>query len=159
MADLTDTSLHEIFEKVGSESKISEKVKILQTWDSPPIRAILRGAYDPTIKWLIPNSKPPYTPNDAEAWDLAPLRLDVEILKQIKKYVCRLQPNGSWDRGLKMESQTRREGFFIEFIEGLHPTEVDIVFGMIKRKLPYNGITPKLVNQAFPGLIPDGTPI
>ena len=74
MADLTDTSLHEIFEKVGSESKISEKVKILQTWDSPPIRAILRGAYDPTIKWLIPNSKPPYTPNDAEAWDLAPLR-------------------------------------------------------------------------------------
>jgi len=156
--DMTDVSLHEIFEEVGKETKISEKVKILQSWDSPAVRAVLRGAYDPTIKWLVPNTKPPFTVNDVEDWGLAPLRLDVEVLNQISKYVSRQNSDGVWDTGIELQ-QTRREQFFIEFIEGLHSTEVEIVFGMVKRKLPYKGVTPKLANQAFPGLIPDGTPI
>ena len=159
MADLTDTSLHEVFEKVAKVTKISDKVNILQEYDHPAIRAVLRGAYDPTIKWLVPASKPPFEANDATDWDLAPLRLDVEILKQIKNYVSRLQSDGKWDNGVRMESQTRREQLFIQLLEGLHSTEADIVIAMIKRKLPYKGLTPKLANQAYPGLIPDGKPI
>ena len=57
-----------------------------------------------------------------------------------------------------MESQTRREQLFIEFVEGLHPTEAEIVFGMIKRRLPYKGLTEKLVKNAFPDLLPEGKP-
>jgi len=160
MADLTNVSLHEVFLKVGGEKKISEKVKILQSYDSPPVRAVLRGAYDPTIKWLVPSSKPPFEPNDAEDWDLAPTRLDVAVMNQIKNYVCRLQPDGTWGKGVAMESQVRREQLFIEFVEGLHPTESEIVFMMVNRKMTlYKGLTPKLVEQAFPGLIPNGTPV
>ena len=151
-----DISMHEILKKVEDEKSIKEKVKILQTYDSPPVRAVLRGAYDPTIKWLVPNTKPPYTPNDAEDWDLAPMRLDAEIFKQVKNFVCRLQPNGTWGRGTRMESQSLREQLFIQLVEGLHPTETEIVFGMIKRKLPYKGLTPKLVKNAFPDLLPEG---
>ena len=157
-ANLTDTSLHEIFEKVGNESSIKEKVKILQAWDSPPVRAVLRGAYDPTIKWLVPSSRPPFTVNDAEDWGLAPLRLDVEIIKQIKNYVVRSRADGTWNEGM-VTTQTRLEQLFIQLVEGLHATEVEIVFSMIKRKLPYKGVTSKLANQAFPGLIPEGKPI
>ena len=156
--DTTDTSLHEIFEKVGNEKSIKEKVKILQTWDTPALRAVLRGAYDSSIRWLVPNTKPPFEPNDAEDWGLAPLRLDVEIMKQIKNYVARKTENGQWGQGYTGLTQTRREQLFIQMIEGLHITEVEIVFGMINRKLPYTGLTPKLVAQAFPGLLPDGTP-
>ena len=159
MADLTNVSIHEVFEKVANVTKISEKVKVLQSYDTPPIRAVLRGAYDPTIRWLVPSSKPPFEPNDAEDWDLAPTRLDVAIMNQIKNYVCRLQPDGTWGKGVAIESQTRREQLFIEFVEGLHPTEAEIVFMMINRKLTYKGLTPKLVDQAFPGLIPNGTPV
>jgi hypothetical protein len=158
MNELVHESIHEILEKVAKESSVKEKVKILQSYDSPPIRAVLRGAYDPTIKWLIPNSKPPFTPNEAEDWDLAPLQLSKEIMQQINRYVARLRPHdGRWDNGIAMRSQTHREQLFIEFIEGLHPTEADVVFGMINRKLPYKGLTSKLVNDAFPGMIPDGT--
>ena len=150
-----NVSVHEILDKVAKEASVKQKVKILQSYDSPSIRAVLRGAYDPTIKWLVPNSKPPYTPNEAEAWDLAPLQLGVEILKQINKYVA-LRKNDQWVVSVKTQSQTHRENMFIEFIEGLHPTEVDVVFGMINRKLPYKGLTAKLAKDAFPNLIPDG---
>ena len=149
------TSMHEMLEKVGEESSVKEKVKILQSYDSPPIRAVLRGAYDPNIKWLLPKTKPPYTPNDADDWGLAPYHLGLEIMRQINKFVA-LRKKGKWVTSVAMESQTKREQQFIEFIEGLHPTETDIVFGMIKRKLPYKGLTSKLVDQAFPDLLPDG---
>jgi len=148
-------SIHEILNKISKETSVKEKVKILQSYDSPPIRAVLRGAYDPNIKWLVPNSKPPYTPNDAEDWDLAPLQLGTEIMKQINKYVA-LRKDNNWVVSVKTQTQTHRENLFIEFIEGLHPTEVEVVFGMINRKLPYKGLTPKLVKTAFPDLLPEG---
>jgi hypothetical protein len=150
-------SVHEILDKVAKEASVKQKVKILQSYDSPSIRAVLRGAYDPAIRWVVPNTRPPYTPNDAEDWDLAPLQLGAEILKQINKYVA-LRKNDQWVVSVKTQSQTHRENMFIEFIEGLHPTEVEVVFGMINRKLPYKGLTPKLVKDAFPDLLPDGKP-
>ena len=61
MAD--NKSLHEIFEEVGSKTKISDKVSILQHHSSDGVKAILRGAFDTRIDWLVPNSPPPYTPN------------------------------------------------------------------------------------------------
>ena len=151
-----DSSLHEILDAIGKETKISNKVEMLQYFEGPGLFGVIRGAYDPTIKWLVPDSTPPHTPNDAEAWDLAPLRLEQAIHSlTMKSFIARKNVEGKWD-ALPGLTQVRREQQFIELIESLHPTEVKVLFGMVNRKLPYKGVTPKLIEKAFPGLLPEG---
>ena len=51
-------------------------------------------------------------------------------------------------------NKVQRERLFIEMIEKLHEDEVKLVFSMLQRKLPYKGLTARVANKAFPGLIP-----
>ena len=47
------------------------------------------------------------------------------------------------------------ENQFIQLLEGLHPTEAKLLLNVVKKKLPYKGLTSRLVNQAFPNLLPE----
>ena len=153
--NLGELSIHEKLEKVGSVKSIKDKVKLLQQYDTLGLRLVLRGAYDPTIKWLLPSTRPPFELNEAVEWDLADARLDTEIFDKGVLWMKRLK-DGKWFDGKPNVTQVKREQIFIQMIESLHSTEVDVVFGMLKRKLPYSGVTTKLVLQAFPNLYPEG---
>ena len=144
-------SLHEIFEEVGKVTKISDKVSILQDHESDGLKAILRGAYDSRIDWLVPNTPPPYTPSESPDYDLADSKLDIAAM-EIGKFA---NFNGNpTNQGLNL-SQVQRENHFIQLLESLHESEAEILKNVIKRKLPYKGLTPNLVNQAFPNLLPE----
>ena len=149
MAD--NKSLHEIFTEVGTKTKISDKVSILQHHESNGLKAILRGAYDSRIEWAIPNTPPPYTPRDAPEYDLADSKLEIAAM-EIGKFA---NFNGNpTDQGRSI-TQVQRENHFIQLLEALHESEAEILKNVIKRKLPYKGLTPNLVNQAFPNLLPE----
>ena len=149
MAD--NKSLHEIFTEVGTKTKISDKVSILQHHESNGLKAILRGAYDSRIEWAIPNTPPPYTPSDAPDYDLADSKLEIAAM-EIGKFA---NFNGNpTDQGRSI-TQVQRENHFIQLLEALHESEAEILKNVIKRKLPYKGLTPNLVNQAFPNLLPE----
>ncbi len=149
MAD--NKSLHEIFTEVGTKTKVSDKVSILQHHESNGLKAILRGAYDSRIEWVIPNTPPPYTPCDAPDYDLADSKLEIAAM-EIGKFA---KFNGNpTDQGRSI-TQVQRENHFIQLLEALHESEAEILKNVIKRKLPYKGLTPNLVNQAFPNLLPE----
>ena len=144
-------SLHEIFEEIGTKTKVSDKVSILQDHESDGVKAILRGAFDTRIDWLVPNSPPPYTPNESPSHDLADSKLEIAAM-EIGKFA---NFNGNpTDQGRNL-TQVQRENHFIQLLESLHQSEAEILKNVIKRKLPYNGLTPNLVNQAFPNLLPE----
>ena len=149
MAD--NKSLHEIFTAVGTKTKISDKVSILQHHASDGGKAILRGAYDSRIDWLVPNTPPPYTPNESPSHDLADSKLEIAAM-EIGKFA---NFNGNPTNQGRNLSQVQRENHFIQLLESLHESEADILKNIIKRKLPYKGLTPNLVNQAFPNLLPE----
>ncbi len=149
MAD--NKSLHEIFTEVGTKTKVSDKVSILQHHESNGLKAILRGAYDSRIEWVIPNTPPPYTPCDSPDYDLADSKLEIAAM-EIGKFA---KFNGNpTDQGRSI-TQVQRENHFIQLLEALHESEAEILKNVIKRKLPYKGLTPNLVNQAFPNLLPE----
>ena len=66
-----ERSLHEIFTDVAKETSINKKSAILQEHDSKGLQIFLRCVFDDKVTWLVPDSKPPYEPNDAPEWDLA----------------------------------------------------------------------------------------
>ena len=149
MAD--NKSLHEIFTEVSEKTKISDKVSILQHHSSDGIKPSQRGAYDTRIDWLVPNTPPPYTPNESPSHDLADSNLENAAM-EIGKFA---NFNGQATNQSRNLTQVQRENHFIQLLESLHESEAEILKNVIKRKLPYKGLTPNLVNQAFPNLLPE----
>ena len=64
----------------------------------------------------------------------------------------------------QLTAQARSAGFrnlsdcendFITMIKQLHTSEADLLMEIVNKRLPYKGITPRLVNQAWPELLPE----
>ena len=53
----------EFLSEVGALKKASEKVEALKYNDSKQLRIILQGCYDQSVNWLLPDGRPPFTPN------------------------------------------------------------------------------------------------
>ena len=144
-----ERSLHEIFTDVAKETSINKKSAILQEHDSQGLQIFLRCVFDDKVTWLVPDSKPPYEPNDAPEWDLAETRLEQEALK-IGRFI---QVDGQTPLQGRELTRTRREQLFIQLLEGLHPTEADLLMSGVKKKIKYKGLTKRVVDKAFPDLI------
>ena len=144
-------SLHEIFTEIDKVTSVSKKAQILQENESDGLKIVLRGAFDTGIQWQVPDTKPPYEPNDAPDYDLADMKLQLEA-KKIGRFATF---NGNPTPQGKDLSKTRREQLFIQLLEGLHVSEAEILLSMVKKKLNYKGLTAKLSNKAFPNLIPE----
>ena len=57
--------LHEILTKVNNAKDKLTKIAVLKKNDSVPLRQVLKGAFDPNIKWALFEGTPPYKENDA----------------------------------------------------------------------------------------------
>jgi hypothetical protein len=96
--------------------------------------------------WLLPEGTPPYTP--------LPNNADAEITMQSasRQFYLFVQGDTETQRNLK---QLKREALFIQLLESVNPAECKVLLGMKDRKLPYRGLTRKLVAEAFPNLAKD----
>ena len=132
---------YEIFEEVGKATKKADKIAVLKNNQSPALKLILGLTYDPNVKWLLPEGTPPYKPlpKDSEG--------ELDLAGELRKMYLFVEGNSETQRNLE---QVRREQLFIGLLESLDPNEAKVVVGMKDRKLPYKGITRKLVAEAFP---------
>ena len=146
-----EKSLHEIFTEVEKEKSYKAKAEKLQEHETDGLKTILRGAFDTRIEWKIPTGKPPYQESTAPDWDLADLQL-VREARTLGRFATFEGRDTNQSQGL---NKLRIEQLYIQLLEGLHPTEANIVIEMVKKKLPYKGLTAKIANRAFPNLIPE----
>jgi hypothetical protein len=138
----TRIGVAEFLEKVSKLKKKEEKVVALQHNDSYIIRTILQGAFDPRVKWLLPEGIPPYKPSEL---------VDQEnvLIREARRLIHFVEGGNP---GLK---QLRRETLFVELLESIHPLDAKLLCAMKDKKLPFKGITEDVVKEAFPGLLPD----
>ena len=57
--------ISEILDKVSKIKSKKDKVKCLQKYNSDSLRMVIKSAFDPKIKWLLPEGDVPYARNDA----------------------------------------------------------------------------------------------
>lgn len=134
-------SLSEILQLVDEAKTKQEKVDLLRQYDSPALRGIILACYDPNLKWLLPAGTPSYKPSnltDIEG------RLYNEV-KHLYLFVEGGNPN---------LSAPKRQNIFIQMLESVTPNDAKLLIGCKDRKMPYKSVTKKLVDEAFPGLIP-----
>jgi len=140
---MSTQTFHSIFDKVGKAKTKKEKIDILRAHSGPVMKMILGYTYDPNVKWLLPEGTPPYKQlsDNSDA--------GVTLQTEMKRFYLFVEGPTDTQKNLK---QPRREELFIQTLESLHPDECKVLIGMKDRKLPYRGLTRKLVAEAFPNL-------
>ena len=133
-------ALYQVLQTAAEQSGTQAKIDVLRQHDSHPLRMILKYALDPNIVWDLPEGDPPYKPCPHPGQDT---RLISEA-RRLYLFLVGGNPN------LK---KIRREALYIELLESVHPEDAKLLNAAKSKKIPYKGITAKLVNEAFPGLI------
>jgi|TARA_B110000977_G_C10790825_1_gene382387 hypothetical protein len=133
--------LNEIANKVNNAKDKPRKLKVLQDHDSPALRQVLKGAFDPKIEWLLPiDADIPYKKNEA------PIGTDHTLLTQEAKRLYLFTKGG--DATL---TRNKREVMFIQMLEGLCAEEAEFLITAVSKKInnKYKGFTANLVKEAF----------
>jgi len=133
--------MSEIATKINNAKDKPRKLKVLQDHDSLSLRMVLKGAFDPNIKWLLPKGDDiPYTPNDA------PIGTEHTILSQEAKRLYLFTEGGD-----NTISQNKRETTFVQMLEGLSAEEAEFLVAVVNKKVnnQYKGFTANLVKEAF----------
>ena len=139
---INNMRVHEVFDKVAEAKTKKEKIDILRRYDNQAIRDVLKGAFDDGIQFNLPEGDPPYE----EGSETKPASSLLKLSKKFPQYVA---AQGNEQATPKAELQ------FIKLLESLHPEEAKITLWMKNKDLEgkYKGITKKLAEEAFPGLI------
>ena len=134
------TLFSEIATRVNNAKDKPRKLRVLQDNDSVALRQVLKGAFDPKIKWLLPKGDVPYTVNEA------PLGTEHTLLSQEAKRLYLYTEGGD-----STISQTKREMLFIQLLEGLSAEEAAFLVSVVNQRVnnEYKGFTANLVKEAF----------
>ena len=146
MAAMSSTSgtsgetVHEIFTKINNAKDKPKKMEVLKKYDTPYLRQILKAAFDPKIKFVLPEGTPPYIANEA------PLGTEHSMLRNESRRLYLFIEGG--DMSI---SRTKKETMFIQLLEGLHKTEAEVLINVKDKNLnkTYKGLTEQLVKETF----------
>ena len=132
--------MHEILTKVNNAKDKPAKIAVLRKHDSVPLRQVLKGAFDPSIEWDLPEGTPPFNRNDA------PAGTEHTTLHQEARRVWHLVKGA--DENLK---QSKKEMMFIQLLEGLQEDDADLMIAVKEKSLNkrYKGLTDAVVKEAF----------
>lgn len=133
--------IHEIIEKASKAKTRAEKIKVFHENDSWALKDLLRGAYDPSVVWNLPEGDPPYEAADESTVPSNFLKKNTEFRYFVK--------GGEGDS----LPAYKRERLFISLLEQIHPKDAELLLKMKDKKQLAKGITKKLVEEAYPRLI------
>jgi hypothetical protein len=125
---------------VSQEKDRDARIALLKKWDSIPLRTILKGAFDPQIKWALPEGELPYQPVDA----IGAKGMLYQESRKLYRFLEGGNPNLSEEKMVEL---------FCRFLGSLDPADADLMNCVKDKKLPYKPINVTLVNDAFPGLL------
>jgi len=134
--------VHEIFELVSKQRSKAKKVEVLKEQRCDAITALLIWNFDDSVISLLPEGEVPYEKNEV------PVGTDHTSLRKEWKNLYHFVKGGN-----DSLSKTRRESMFIQILEGLHPTEADILC-LVKDKALTSRfkISREVVEQAYPDI-------
>ena len=109
--------------------------------ESRQLKTFLKGAFDKSLEFNLPDGTPPYTPNEESTEGFG------SVSKEFRFFAKGYE-------GDVLEPAVR-ELKFIKVLESVSPKEAELIIMMKDKKLvgKYKGVTLKLVSDAFPSLI------
>jgi len=138
-------NVYEIFTEFEKASTRDEKINVLRSNDGWALRNILKGSFDPNIKFVI-NKVPYYKPSDSPpGMSYSSIHKELDRVYLFEENNPRVSPNLSFKR---------KEEILIQILEVLEAKESEIFMNMLLKKQKVKGLTYAIVKEAFPDLLP-----
>jgi len=137
---------YEILDWCSKGKTRKDKIQRLQKNSGYAMKAVLGYTFDPSVVWKLPEGNPPFKP--------VPEGLEVhgQFTAELRRLYLFVDGPTETQQNIKPH---RREALFIELLESIHPDDAKLLLSMKNKKLPFKGITRKLVAEAFPNLSKD----
>lgn len=141
MAHHVTRRVHEVIEMVSKAKTKEDKISLLKEHETQALKDVLVGAYHTKVEWNLPPGRPPFEAAEERS-------VPSNLLKQTRKFndLIKGGPGDSLPA-------FKRESIFIRLIEQVHPDDAELLLKMVAKKQLAKGVTKKLVEEAFPGLI------
>ena len=139
-AGSADLLFSEVLTRVNNAKDKAKKIEVLKKYDHPSLRSILKGSFDPSIEWELPEGTPPYMENPA------PKGTEHTILKTEAKRLWH------FIKGADIKTtKTQKETLFIQMLEGLHMDEARVLLSVKDKSLDRanKGLSDSVVKEAF----------
>lgn len=133
-------AISEILKKVSEEKDTKKRKELLNKHKNQGVLTVLKYAFCPTVKFNLPEGNPPYKPCQF-------LDQQAMLYNSLRKMYLFI---GEGNPGI---SKAKKEALFINMLESLDPEDAKLILAVKDKKMPYKGITKKLVEETFPGLI------
>ena len=134
--------VHEILEQVSKQRTKAKKIDALKEHRSDALVSLLIWNFDDTVISMLPNGEVPYERSEV------PLGTDHTSLRKEYRNLYHFVKGGN-----DSLSKTRRESMFIQMLEGLHPTEADILCLVKDKQLQsVYKINRTLIEEAYPDI-------
>ena len=131
--------LLESIDQAAPESRVDLVKKYIKKYTA--FSDYVRCVFDKNITFLLPDSRPPFTPAEEQAVPSSWHRQNTNLTYFVK--------------GLKADhiNTIRRESMYIGMLESVHPQDAEILIDMIAKKTPCKGLTVEVVKEVFPNLL------
>jgi hypothetical protein len=130
----------EILDRTSKLKDRAQQIELLRKEASGPLYQLLKYAFDPKVKWELPEGAPPYKPSEA-------IDQQGRLYQEARRLYLFLEG------GSPNLKPLRREVLFIQLLEGIDPADAKLLVAIKDKTMPYPGITEELIREAFPGLI------
>ena len=133
---------HEILELADKQRSKAKRVEILKEYENDALKALFIWNFDDSVISLLPDGHVPYKENEV------PVGTDHTSLRREYKQLFHFVKGGN--DGL---SSLRRETMFIQMLEGLHPSEAEVLCLVKDKNLGSKyKITKEMVAEAYPDI-------
>ena len=132
--------MHEVLTKVNNAKDKPKKIAVLKENDTPGLRRIIKGSFDPNITWDLPEGSPPFIANEA------PEGTEHSLLENESKKFWHFVQGAD-----VATSKTRKETMFVQILEALSKGEAELSIAMKDKELhkKYKGLSQAVVKEAF----------
>lgn len=128
-----------ILKFTGELTSEVEQIKCLQANDNGALRLVLRGAFDPNVRWALPEGEPPYIPCEYP-------NIDNMLYSEARRLYLFIE-GGNVDL-----TPLKRESMFVDLLQSITPEDAKLLLAIKEKRLPYPGLSPETVLKAFPRL-------
>jgi hypothetical protein len=139
------TLVPQILEEVEKAQSKESKIKVLRSYEHPVLRGVLQINFNPDVKVNLPEGEPPFKKDTNTPMGYS----ETNLYAEFRRFYIWL------DEKVNL-TKIKREQLFIQFLEGIHWTEAEVICLAKDKKLQtkYKSLKEDLVREAFPTLLP-----
>ena len=139
-------NVYEVLDDFKNATTKQDRLDVLRRNESYALKNVLLGAFNPEIKFTI-KKVPEY-----KKIDIPPGLSYSHMTDALSKVYLWVEGNSKRPEGL---TEKRATELLLQLLESLEPKEAEVFSAMIRKDLKIPHLTQKLVNEAFPGLMPE----